>query len=186
MKALIGLDIGTSAVKGALMTAEGEILRTVSVPFTYIEEKNARFLDPSAFCESCFSVIKELAESTDYPIAAICSCCASGNLLLLDKEDNPITPIIGWQTKIPQADLDTVYSKEEQAAFYETVGWPLGNGMVAADLAWISIHKPELLKQSKTVTMSAEYLNFLITGKWGISHSMGTPSFLMDQEKGLL
>ena len=32
--------------------------------------------------------------------------------------------------------------------------------------------------------MSAEFLNFTLTGKWGISHSMGTPSFLMNQEKG--
>jgi hypothetical protein len=32
--------------------------------------------------------------------------------------------------------------------------------------------------------MTAEYLNFFLTGKWGIAHSMGTPSFLMDQEKG--
>ena len=34
------------------------------------------------------------------------------------------------------------------------------------------------------IAMSAEYFNFALTGKWGIGHSMGTPSMLMDQEAG--
>ena len=32
---IIGLDIGTSAVKGAIMTTEGKILNTISKSFTY-------------------------------------------------------------------------------------------------------------------------------------------------------
>jgi sugar (pentulose or hexulose) kinase len=32
--------------------------------------------------------------------------------------------------------------------------------------------------------MNAEYLNFALTGRWGISHSMGTPFYLMDQASG--
>ncbi|MBQ5973766.1 MAG: hypothetical protein IJL69_06140 [Oscillospiraceae bacterium] len=185
MKSLIGLDIGTSAVKGALMTETGEILGTASRPFTYTEQGRARFLDPEAFCGTCFSVIRELADRTVLPVAAICSCCASGNPMLLDRDGRPLTPIVGWQTEVAQEDLDKVYTPEEQAAFYRTVGWPLFGGMPAANLAWLRVHEPELLARAETVVMSAEYLNFRITGRWGISHSMGTPSYLMDQEKGV-
>ena len=32
--------------------------------------------------------------------------------------------------------------------------------------------------------MSIEYLNYILTGKWGLSPSMGTPFYLLDQEKG--
>ena len=46
------------------------------------------------------------------------------------------------------------------------------------------MHKPELIENSEKIAMSAEYLNFALTGKWGISQSMGTPFFLMNQEKG--
>ncbi|MBQ7638531.1 MAG: FGGY-family carbohydrate kinase, partial [Clostridia bacterium] len=175
----------TSAVKGVLMSENGRIIRTASSPFTYIIDGDARFLEPDAFCESCFSVIKELSECPEYEIAAVCSCHASGNLLLLDSENRPITPIVGWQTVVSQEDIDRVYTKEEQTAFYRTSGWPLGHGMVAADLAWLKVHRPELLDEAATVTMSAEYLNFQLTGKWGISHSMGTPSRIMDQERGV-
>ena len=92
--------------------------------------------------------------------------------------------IIGWQTQVPQEDLDRVYTPEEQAAFYRVSGWPLEHGMPAANLAWIKLHKPEILARTRFLAMSTEYLNYLLTGRWGLSHSMGTPFFLIVQETG--
>ncbi len=186
MRGFIGMDIGTSAVKGVLLDETGRLIATSTEPFEYIIEGEARFLDPEAFCDRCVSVIKNLSRAdSETEIAAICSCCASGNPLFLDGEGKPITPIIGWQTRVSQEDIDKVYTKEEQEGFYRMVGWPLGHGMPAANLAWITLHKPEILEKMSFMTMSAEYLNHRLTGKWGIAHSMGTPSFLMDQEKGI-
>ena len=181
---LIGLDIGTSAVKGALLTTEGEVLGVAGAPFEYRFEEGAKVLDPGHFVETCCKVIKELAGRTELTVRALCSCCASGNPLFLGEGSTPITPIIGWQTQVPQQDLDRVYTPEEQAAFYRVSGWPLEHGMPAANLAWIKLHKPEILAQTRFLAMSAEYLNYLLTGRWGLSHSMGTPFFLIVQETG--
>lgn len=186
MNYLIGLDIGTSAVKGALMEQTGRILGTKSAPFTYFGENGCRFLDPDAFSEVCFSVIRQLADMAgqNAHISAVCSCCASGDPVLLDAQNKPITPIIGWQTRVTQDVMDAVYSKEELNAFYRNCGWPIDLEMPAAYLAWMKLNRPDLLKDCAVVTMSAEYMNFKMTGAWGISHSMGTPSYLMLQEKG--
>lgn len=185
MKYFIGLDIGTSAVKGALMREDGTVVTTASAPFTYSVSGGAKLLDPAHFTDACFSVVRSLSGRADGPVAALCSCCASGDPLFLDAGLEPISPIVGWQTQVPWEDINAVYTKEEQDSFYRRVGWGFFNGMPAADLAWVKIHKPELLKNSKMFVMHAEYLNYKITGKWGISHSMGTPSYLMDQEKGV-
>ena len=186
MNCFIGLDIGTTAIKGVLMSAEGKILKTVSGGYNYYFKDSKKLLKPSDFIDTCFSVIRSLANSKESgdAIAAICSCCASGNLILLDNNDNPVTPIIGWQTVVSAEDKNAFFTPEEQNAFYKTVGWPLGSHFPALYLAAINLHEPELLEKTKTVAMSAEYLNFMLTGEWGISVSMGTPSFLMDQEKG--
>ncbi|MBO7519957.1 MAG: FGGY-family carbohydrate kinase [Clostridia bacterium] len=185
MEFFIGLDIGTTAIKGVLMSAEGRIIKTVSGGYNYYCEGDKKLLKPADFIGTCFSVISSLASyKGDGGIKAICSCCASGNLILLDNDDKPVTPIVGWQTTVSEEDKNAFFTPEEQAAFYKTVGWPLGSRFPALYLAAINLHEPKLLKQTKTVAMSAEYLNFMLTGKWGISVSMGTPSFLMDQEKG--
>lgn len=180
------MDIGTTAIKGVLMSRESQIIKTVSGGYGYYSKGNKKLLDPSGFLAVCFSVIKSLADGREKgdKILAVCSCCASGNLILLDRDDTPLTPVIGWQTTVSEEDKNAFFTKEEQDAFYKTVGWPLGCRFPALYLAAIRQHEPELLKKTKTVAMSAEYLNFKLTGKWGISVSMGTPFFLLDQEKG--
>ena len=186
MELLIGLDIGTTAIKGVLMSANGKIIKTVSGGYDYYSKETKKLLNPDGFIKICFSVIKNLAEfkSEEDKIISICSCCASGNLILLDDSDKPLTPIVGWQTTVSEEDKNCFFTKEEQDAFYETVGWPLGSRFPALYLATMKIHEPQLIKNTKTVAMSAEYLNFNLTGEWGISASMGTPFFLLNQEKG--
>ena len=186
MDCLIGLDIGTTAIKGAVMSVDGRVLDTFSGGYNYFGENGTKLLNPSEFLEVCFSVIKRLAHSLSEndKVVAVCSCCASGNLILLDKDSEPITPIIGWQTHVDKADIDAFLTEEEQKGFYNIVGWPLGKGFPAAYLIALRTHYPEKLDRADMVAMSAEYLNFALTGKWGISHSMGTPFFLIDQEKG--
>lgn len=187
MNCLIGLDIGTTAIKGVLMTVEGKVLNTFTGGYNYYGENGQKLLCPNEFIETCFSVIKSLAGTLgqDDSVLAVCSCCASGNLILLDEETKPITPIIGWQTVVSEEDKNAFYEKEEQDSFYNTVGWPLNCRFPALYLAAIKLKRPELLDKADKIAMSAEYLNFALTGKWGISHSMGTPSFLMNQEKGV-
>lgn len=186
MDFLIGLDIGTTAIKGAIMSVEGKVLKTVSGGYNYYGEHNIKLLNPQEFLNVCFCVIKKLTDSLkkDDNVLAVCSCCASGNLILLDNKGIPATPIIGWQTTVNKDDIDSFLTQEEQKEFYNIVGWPLGKGFPAAYLIALKTHYPEKLDNAGMVAMSAEYLNFVLTGKWGISHSMGTPFYLIDQEKG--
>ena len=185
MNCMIGLDIGTSAVKAAILAADGRVLQVTSEKFRYFGEDGARLITVEDYCAACFSAIRRLADSVgeEYTVTAICSCGASGNLILLDGENRPLTPIIGWQSAAPEEDCDAFFSAEEKAAFHRLVGWPFSNHFPVAWLCSINLHHKMLLEQTQTVAMSIEYLNFLLTGKWGISHSMGTPFFLIDQEK---
>ncbi len=185
MEYFIGLDIGTSAVKGALMSADGAIIKVTDKKFEYIFEGFFKLLDPDLFVDVCSDVIRDLASLADGRVAAVCSCCASGNPVFLGENLEPLTRIIGWQSEIPREDLDRVYTKKEQEDIYRIVGWDFFEGMPAADLAWISLHRPDILGKTKFLAMSAEYLNRKLTGKWGLSRSMGTPFYLIDQEKGI-
>ena len=178
--------MGTTAIKGALMSVNGKVINTVSGGYNYYGWKTTKLLNPAEFLEVCFSVIKNLTKGLEAAdkVLAVCSCCASGNLILLDKNNQPITPIIGWQTTVNQDDIDAFLTQEEQDDFYNIVGWPLSNDFPAAYLIAIKTHYPEKLNNAQMVAMSAEYLNFALTGKWGLSHSMATPFYLINQEEG--
>lgn len=186
MNCYIGLDIGTSSVKGSIISQDGNVLGTASGSFRYFNKNGGKLLDPKEFTEVCIKVINDLAKlSGEYQLKAICPCCASGNLILLGENFEPITPIIGWQSPVNETEFNTYYTAEEITDIYNTVGWPALNSFPVAYYPWLFQNKNELLKKAKMICMSAEYLNFVLTGKWGISHSMGTPFYLMDQKNGI-
>ncbi len=187
MNCLIGLDIGTSAVKGVLLSVSGEIIATKSGSFNYHNNGTERLLKPNEFIDCCFSVINMLAEKLPEggKIFAIGSCCAAGSLVFLDENLEPMYDIVGWQTSVDQSKYETFYTEEECAEVYNTVGWPVLNGFPVAYLPWLKSNESELLEKSKMICMAAEYLNFKLCGKFGISHSMATPFYLLDQAKGV-
>lgn len=182
---LVGLDIGTSAVKGVAVTADGDIVFRSSKSFTYHKNGTFVLLDPKEFIDICFGVIRDIVESAgkDYRISAICPCCASGNLLFLDDGFKPLTDIIGWQSSVDENWFANYYSEEDKEKIYKTVGWPVLNGFPVACLPWLAENNKALIKNSRMICMTAEYLNYRLTGNWGISKSMGTPFYLLDQEK---
>ncbi len=185
MNYTIGLDIGTTNVKGILMSEDAKILARSSVKFIYDLPKPGYVqIDADKFAANCLTVISELAHALPEggKITGISQVSASGNLLLLGEDFKPITPIYNWQDTRVTDEIDTVLGADfDRQAYYEKTGWRLNIKMPLAQLCFIKAHDPELLKRTKYVCMSTEYLNFLLTGKFGISPSAGTPFFLIDQ-----
>ena len=63
MEYLIGLDIGTSSVKGVLMTLGGEVVKTAHGSFDYTKTDNGEvYIEADQFTKVCFGAIKELAQ----------------------------------------------------------------------------------------------------------------------------
>lgn len=187
MEHFIGLDIGTSAVKGLLLSKDGITVAKASGEYAYYKQGSGKLMEPAVFLDTCFGVIRSLASHvpTDGTLNGICPCCASGNLIFLDEEKKPLTPIIGWQSEIDPNELKGFYTAEEADAVYQTVGWPTAVTFPGGYFPWIAKHRPDIIERSSMICMSAEYLNFALTGSFGLSHSMGTPFYLMDQAKGI-
>ncbi len=187
MEYLIGLDIGTSSVKGVLLTTEGEVVHKAHESFLYTERPgNIVELDAAQFLSACLAAVKTLADGANGErVRGICASSASGNLLVLDKENNPLTPIINWQDKRVTTEPRQVLGDYDAEEIYKTVGWPFGgSAFPLAQLCYIKKHNPEILENCGTVCMSTEYLYYALCGKWGISGSAGTTFYLIDQVKG--
>lgn len=187
MDYLIGLDIGTSSVKGVLITTEGQVVKSSKGAFTYKQiGETGRELVAEEYLAVCLHTIKQLANAaTDGDVKGVCASSASGNLLLLDEEHKPSTGIIGWQDGRVTEEAREILGSLDTDAFYDCIGWPFGfKAFPLAQLCYIKKHNPELLEQCSAVCMSTEYLYYELTGKWGISTSAGTPFFLIDQKKG--
>ena len=187
MDYLIGIDIGTSSVKGVLMTTEGQAVHGAKANFSYTTLDNGSVeIDAEFYLTACFQTLKELAsKATDGVIKGVCASSASGNMLLLDKENMPISNIISWQDKRVTDEAREMLQGLDEDAFYRQIGWPFGyRAFPLSQLCYVKKHQPELLEKCGMIAMSTEYLYYALTGKWGISTSAGTTYFLIDQQKG--
>lgn len=183
MRYLIGLDIGTSSVKGVLMSVDGKVKEKAHESFSYTSPDDFIIeLSPESFLSSCLSAIKTLAAAADGEICGICAASASGNLLLLDKDGKPITPIINWQDRRVENEAFEVLKGFDGEEIYNRIGWGFDyKTFPLAQTCYIKKNSPELLEKCGKVCMSTEYLYYVMTGKWGISGSAGTPFYLIDQ-----
>ncbi len=186
MEYVIGLDIGTSSVKGVCLSTDGKVQKTAHEKFTYTTRPDGGVEIPAEdYLSACLAAIRTLANGADGEIRGVCASAATGNTLLLDENDEPLTPIFNWQDTRVKKEAEEVLGKIDENAFYRQIGWPFGGTTFPlAHLSYWKVRMPAVYKKARKVCMSTEYLYQYLTGEFGISRSAGTPFYLIDQKTG--
>ncbi|MBR0277667.1 MAG: hypothetical protein IJQ50_04320, partial [Clostridia bacterium] len=104
-----------------------------------------------------------------------------GNLMLKGKENSMI---YNWQNTFDREIVNKYYANIPDDEIYKTVGWRKSYGFPFSAMAYLKETEPRITEKFDVMCMSIEYLNYRLTGKWGITRSMGTPFFMIEQEKG--
>lgn len=171
----IGLDLGTSAVKGVLVGDDGELLARAKRPVDFLHPRPG-FVEiaPEAHWQSVHALICELAAQSPAPVAALSMAAASGNTLLLNADGTPRTNIISW------LDARDDWCPPDSWKVHEVVGWPGIPSFPLAHLHWLQQHQPATLKGA-LVGMNNDYLAWRLCGRRALDHSSATPFYLQDQ-----
>ena len=152
MDLLIGLDVGTSAVKGVLLSATGEQL-ALGKRETKLQYPQPGFVEvePEGHYRSVCDLIRELASHAPAgaKVRALSMAFASGNTLLLDKNDRPLIDIINWMDKRAAGKLPEIFPELDPAGVHAVAGWPLRDGWFPlAHLGWLKTYRPEIYSRA--------------------------------------
>ena len=186
----IGLDLGTSSVKGVLLSNENKIVATGSRPFEYITTtlpngSKYKGIDAKVYYSTVCSLIKALAENI--PENAKCEgvsmVSASGNTLLCNDEGQPLIHAYSWTNEEMSEEVFKTFGKGFGDKVSLKAGWQFFNTFPLAHLSHIKVNAPDLLSSASRVCMTTEYLTYRLTGEWGIDYSTATPFYLLDQVK---
>ena len=129
----IGFDLGTTNIKAVLVDDSLSILATAKRKMNYIEpQPGFKETDPEILFNSICDILNELVTSVENKndIKAVCFSGATGNTMLLDEANKPLTNIISWLDTRPVKPLFTV---EE---VYPVTGWPAIEIFPLAHLSW--------------------------------------------------
>lgn len=176
----IGLDIGTSALKGLLLSETG-ILKTVSFAYPVLYPGAYKVeQDPEEWYEKALLAIREL--SLDIPSEEVEAIGFSGQmhgLVLLDEKDEVIRPAILWNDGRSTKETDYLNQDVGEDFLLRHTGNIAFPGFTAPKLLWVARNEPEHFSRIGKILLPKDYVAFRLSGQFAtdVSDAAGTLYF---------
>lgn len=141
---VVGLDVGTTAVKAAAFAPGDHLLASASRPSDLHSGPGGREeQDPDAVAAAVRAALADcVADLGSRPVVGIAVSTAMHGLLGLDDDARPLTPVVTW------ADGRAVEQAARLAALplglHAATGTPMHPMAPIAKLAWFAEHEPDL------------------------------------------
>lgn len=185
MSYVLGLDLGTSSLKGMLMTKEGTILTTKTAEYPLITPQTGYSeQDPAEWLKAAEQVIKDIVEEVPDASSGIEGISFSGqmhSLVLLDNENHVLRNAILWNDvrTTEQCREITKSLKEELIAITKNRAL---EGFTLPKLLWVKENEPETWQQVARFLLPKDYLGYWLTGNQQMEYSDAAGTLLLDVE----
>ncbi len=177
----IGIDLGTSSVKGLLMSETFEVLFTSCSDYNNdVNDKGWSEQNPIDWYEQSTLVLKELFEYSDKKIAAISFSGQMHGLVTLDKEDNVIRPAILWNDQRTTKQCEYLNQKVGQENLLKWVGNIALTGYTAPKLLWMYENEYENFKKIHKIMLPKDYLVYRFTNNFVTDYSDASGTLYFD------
>lgn len=149
---LLGIDIGTTGVRGALFADDGTVLADANVACPHdAPHPGWAETDPNAWWRAVGRVLRELATTTTLAdVACVAVAGQAPTVVLLDNAGAVVRPAVLW--------LDT--RAEREARELGTEAYYLG-----PKLLWLARHEPAALARTKWMLQSHAFVAQRLTGE---------------------
>ncbi len=165
----LGLDVGTTAIKGALFDRGGGLVAHAGRPYPTarpaagIVEQN-----PRDWTDGVLATMDALLTNGQVERVAAVGLCGQVNTdVFVDKNGSALGPAIMWQDNraVPEAAaLDAGVTDEERFAWWGAP-LPVGASHVLARMAWMARERPEIYAATRHVLTPKDYCLRALVGQ---------------------
>ena len=183
MNHYIGIDLGTSSLKGLLTDREGRILRSASrdYPVEYPADGWTQ-QDPDLWEKAMEEVIAELSEGLREDIRGISLGGQMHGLVILDDAGRPIRPCILWndgRTASQTSYLNEDIGRKELSRLTGNIAFA---GFTAPKILWLRENEPDNFSRIASLMLPKDYLVYLLSGELSCDYSDASGTLLLDVE----
>lgn len=170
MKLLLGIDFGTSYFKVGLFDPEGTLkgLGRVPVP-SRVPAPGRCELDVDAFWQTLrqgLDAALNQAEAKASQIVGLSYASQANTFLLLDRRDQPLTPLVVWTDDRGEPVEDALVQFSNSAAFGRHAGFlGIDGAWAVAKWRWWQREHPHVWRGTHRVMTLPDYLVFSLTGE---------------------
>jgi xylulokinase len=172
---LVGLDVGTSGVKGLAIDEEGRVLATATAEYPLSRpQPDWAEQNPADWWRAAEDVLAQLPEG---PVGL------SGQmhgLVVLDAEQSVLRPAILWNDQRTAAECTEIEERVGFDRLVELTGNRALTGFTAPKLLWLRRHEPEVYGRIRHVLLPKDYVRFRLTRELAIDVADASGTLLFD------
>ena len=180
----LGLDLGTSSCKCALIDTHGQLLAVVNQPYPDSESNPGwKTQGPEAVLEGLTRAVQRGTAKAGVDPARCAAASLGGalhSLVLLDREGRPLTPVSTWADDRAAAQAEAVRQSGLGRELYQATGCPPHGMYPLYKLRWLHKHQPDLLQQAGHLVSAKEYVTARLTGRYLVDYSLASGSGLLN------
>ena len=167
---ILVFDLGTTNFKASVFDEHGTLLSLTRLPAPIDSRLPDRCEIPlETFHATIARLLVQLNdESTGIirKIDVITFATQTNSFILLDDNDNPLTPIILWSDNRALGDEQSLAYLHSLPDLCATTGVPaLTHQFMIAKLAWLRKHEPEVIEKTTRLCLISDYFTLWLTGQ---------------------
>ena len=177
----IGVDLGTSSVK-LLLLGDNGICNIVTKEYpVYYPEYGWSEQNPEDWWQKTIEGIKEIIKDIDTKkVRGIGFGGQMHGLVILDKNDNVIRPVILWNDTRTQAETDYLNNITGKKKLVELTGNIAFAGFTAPKILWLKNNEPNNFKKIDKIMLPKDYIAYKLTGNHCTDVSDASGMLLLD------
>ena len=161
---LLGIDVGTTSVKGGVFAPDGAVRARFSE--SYLTHRDGEFVeqDPEDWVRLILALLDGFA---DQKVAALGLCSQVNTHVFVGADGRALMPAIQWQDARAKAEAAGLDARVTEA---QKIDWwgapmPIDASHAIARMAWVARHRPEIWAKTRYVMLPKDYCLYRLTGK---------------------
>jgi xylulokinase len=186
-KYLVGIDLGSTSLKGVVYDLAGNVVASGSRPTERFHPDPAHpdwtVWEPAQIWGGTADALREAVAKLDDP-AAIAAVAVTGmgmDGVPVDEGGKTLYPFISWlcpRTEPQRAWWEKNIGTEKS---FSIGGGNLWGFSTALRLLWMAEHEPAILSRTKKWLLIEDFLNFMLCGRLATDYTMASCTLLFDQ-----
>lgn len=182
---LIGIDAGTTSVKGILVRTNGQIVCSAAREYSLeYPAANLCELDPEIYWQSALYVIRTLLRKSKVEAGKVSAMAISSQgetLIPVDRAGHPLRKAIVWLDNRSVQEVNDIKSSFSAETLFRKTGLPEIVAMwPATRILWLKKHEPQLFSKTAKFLLVEDFLIHRLTGCYAANESMASSTLLYD------
>lgn len=183
-KYALGLDVGTSGVKGIIIDEDGTRVASATEEYPLSTPKpNWAEQDPEDWWQASLRVVRKLTTDLGKGADNISAVGFSGqmhSMVLLDAHDKVLRPAILWCDTRTEVECKLIHETIGRQKLRELVGNPALEGFTLPKLLWVKRQEPKVYQRIKKILLPKDYIRYRLTGEFATEVSDASGTLLFD------